>query len=191
MSFLACNDAQYSSVAKGLHWLTALAVVFLFALGLWMVRLDYYHEWYQRAPALHMGVGVALALLTLLRLGYRGIHSYPQPVPGTGRTSVIGAKAAHAGLYFLLLFLSATGYFIVTAEGESLSVFGLFDIPAVVYSGNNLQDRAGELHKWSSYLLVGLALAHGGAALWHHFVVRDDTLLRMISKAREGRKGQH
>lgn len=188
MAFFTCGAGQYSSFAKWLHWLTAVAVAFLFALGLWMVGLDYYHEWYQKAPTLHIGLGVSLALLTLLRLVYRSVHSYPPPIADAGRLSTIGAKAAHIGLYFLLLLLFATGYFIVTAEGESLSVFGLFEIPAFALGGDNVQDQAGEIHKWSSYVLVGLAAGHSGAALWHHFVMRDNTLLRMISRAREGQR---
>lgn len=189
MSLLTNSEAQYSVVAKCLHWLSALAVVFLFALGLWMVGLDYYHAWYQKAPSLHIGVGVSLVLLTLVRLLYRSAYSYPKPIAGngSGRKLVVVAKAVHGSLYALLLVLFATGYLIVTAEGEPLSVFGLIEVPAVIRSDTNLQDQAGELHEWLAFVLIGLAAIHGCAALWHHFKNRDNTLLRMVSRAKPDR----
>lgn len=183
------NDRQYSAVAKGFHWLTAVMVVFLFALGLWMVGLDYYHEWYQKAPNLHMSTGVALALLTLFRLLYKSVYAYPRPLVGTPPGLHFVAKVVHVALYLLLLGLFVSGYLIVTAEGEALPVFGIADIPAVVHSDDNLQDLMGEIHEWVAYVLIGMTVIHGGAALWHHFWMRDDTLLRMLTKAK-GRSDQ-
>lgn len=184
MSWLKNSGGQYSAVAKGFHWLTAFVVVILFALGLWMVELGYYHEWYQKAPNLHMSIGVILALLTLLRLLYRSIYAYPPPLVGTPPKLQLVAKSVHIGLYLLLLGLFTTGYLIVTAEGDALPVFGLVHIPAIVHSDDNLQDQMGEIHEWVAYVLIAVTIIHGGAALWHHFWGRDDTLLRMLTKAK-------
>ena len=57
-----------------IHWLSALTVIGLFGLGLWMVALDYYDTWYTRGPALHESVGILLLLLTLVRLVWRRTH---------------------------------------------------------------------------------------------------------------------
>jgi cytochrome b561 len=35
-------------------------------------------------------------------------------------------------------------------------------------------------HRWIAYGLGLLVLAHAGAALKHHFIQRDDVLLRML-----------
>jgi cytochrome b561 len=185
MSLFKNSNVQYSVLAKMLHWLTAITVVFMFALGLWMAELDYYHAWYQRGPALHMGIGVTLALVTVLRLIYRVGSKYPEPLPSIPKRMQLAAHLAHAGLYGLLFVLFITGYFIVTAEGDPLSVFGLFEIPALINNKNNLQDWLGEVHEWVASILIILALIHGGAALWHHFKLRDGTLLRMITKAKQ------
>lgn len=183
MSLLKNSDMQYSSAAKWLHWLTAIAVVFLFASGLWMVGLDYYHKWYQRAPNLHMSIGVLLALLTMVRLIYRSIYPYPRPVGATFGLRLV-AKVVHVSLYLFLFVLFITGYFVVTAKGENLSVFGFFELPALIQSEDNLQDKVGNIHEWVAFMLIGLASVHGCAALWHHFVRRDNTLLRMVYKAK-------
>lgn len=95
----------------------------------------------------------------------------------------MAAKVVHVCLYVLLLVLFISGYLIVTAEGEPLAIFGLVEVPALVISGSNIQDQAGEVHEWLAFGLIGLTVIHGSAALWHHFNSRDNTLLRMVSRA--------
>lgn len=184
MAWLKSSANQYAALAKWLHWLSAVAVVGLFALGLWMVDLSYYHTWYQTAPELHVSVGVCLGLLTLLRLLYRALYPYPPAIAGGARGQVVAAKAAHVSLYLLLLALLISGYLIVTAEGEPLSVFGVVHLPALLNSDNNLQDSAGQLHEWLAYAVMILAAIHSAAALYHHYVIRDNTLLRMVTRGK-------
>ena len=52
-----------------LHWVGALAIIGLFALGWWMTGLDYYDRWYNLGPWWHRSVGMLLLLATLIRLG--------------------------------------------------------------------------------------------------------------------------
>lgn len=184
MAWLKSTPSQYAALAKWLHWLSAVAVVGLFALGLWMVDLSYYHQWYVTAPELHVSIGICLGLLTLLRLLHRTLYPYPPAIAGGGRGQVIAAKAAHISLYLLLLALLVSGYFIVTAEGEPLSVFGMVHLPALLNSDDNLQDSAGRLHEWLAYAVMVLAAVHSAAALYHHFVIRDNTLRRMVTRAK-------
>lgn len=182
MSWLNNSAFAYSLLAKLFHWLTAAMVVGLFALGFWMVGLTYYHEWYQRAPDIHISIGVGLALLTLFRLLYRSICKYPPPLAVSSVTLVRASKLVHIGMYVLLLTIFASGYLIVTAEGEPLPVFGMVQIPAIFHSRNNLQDKAGVWHEWAAYLLIGLASIHALAALYHHFWLKDATLSRMVTR---------
>ena len=58
---------EYGWLSKALHWATALFVVGLFALGFWMVELDYYSDWYQVAPFYHESFGILLILLLAIR----------------------------------------------------------------------------------------------------------------------------
>jgi len=62
---------SWGLVTRLLHWLLAVALLTLLGLGLWMVRLDYYHPLYQRLPEIHRGLGLLLALpLIHAWLGY-------------------------------------------------------------------------------------------------------------------------
>jgi cytochrome b561 len=183
MSLFSNTNEQFSLLAKLFHWFTLLAVIFLFALGLWMTELDYYDDWYKKSTGLHISIGVTLAIFTGLRLGYRWLTTYPKPIAGP-RYAELAAKAAHLGLYALLVTLFVTGYVIVTIEGEALSVFGIVEIPAIFHSKGNLQDAIGEVHEIGAFMLIALTCIHGGAALWHHFKLRDNTLRRMLTKAK-------
>lgn len=62
-----------------LHWLTVAVVVGLTVLGLWMVDLDYYSEWYKTGPDIHRSIGVILGLLLLFRIVWR--YYSPPPAP--------------------------------------------------------------------------------------------------------------
>lgn len=183
MRLLANAKAEYSLLAKLFHWLSAVMALGLFALGLWMVDLTYYHDWYQRAPELHISIGVCLALLTILRVLYRSIYSYPAPLPA-GRVQMLASKLVHIGMYLLMFVVYVSGYLVVTAEGEPVPVFAVVNVPAVFTSHNNLQDTAGAVHEWATYLLMALAGVHALAALYHHFWMKDGTLSRMVTRAK-------
>lgn len=168
---------KYSLLAKLVHWLSALAVFALFASGVWMVELNYYHAWYRRAPELHMSFGVLLFAITLVRLWLR--RSAPAPL-GTPTMQLL-AHWAHRCLILLVLVIPITGYLIVTADERSLMVFDWFALPSLGEFVDQQEDVAGEIHEILAYSLIGLAVLHALAALKHHFVDKDNTLKRMIS----------
>lgn len=186
MAFWRSNDRQYSGFAKSLHWLSALIVVGLFILGLWMVDLSYYDPWYRTAPDIHKSVGIALVLITVLRLVHRFAAPHPRALPGHSPAVRWSAKAVHAVIYLLLLVMFVSGYLITTAQGDPLAVFGGYlEIPSVTSGIPNLEDKAGDIHEITAFTLIGLAILHAAAALKHHFIDRDDTLRRMISRGRD------
>jgi cytochrome b561 len=184
MSFWRSDERAYSGLAKLLHWLSALTVVGLFFLGLWMVELTYYDEWYRKGPDLHRSIGLSLALVTLLRILYRLTVSYPGPLASHPPLVVWGARVVHLMLYGLLLVLFVSGYLITTAKGDPIGFFGLFEIPSLISGIPNLEDRAGEVHEIAAFTLMGLAVLHALAALKHHVLDRDDTLRRMITRGK-------
>jgi cytochrome b561 len=176
--------SDYGLIAIVLHWISALLVIGLFALGLWMVELSYYDDHYKSAPMLHKGIGATLFLLLLLRLLWRGINAPPAPLPSSTRREQQIAYAMHGLLYGLLFTVMLTGYLISTADGRPLDIFGQFAIPALISDIPNLEDNAGKAHFILAVSLVALASGHALAALKHHFVDRDQTLRRMLSTTR-------
>lgn len=173
---------RYGVITVTLHWLVAVLVFAMFALGLWMTGLTYYDPWYQKAPALHKGTGVFLFALVAVRLAWRLATPQPRALTSHARWELRLATAVHTLLYVLLLAVMVAGYLISTADGRPLEVFGLFAIPATVSGLEQQEDIAGAVHLALAWTLVGLALFHGAAALKHHYLDRDRTLLRMLGR---------
>lgn len=169
---------SYGMSAIALHWTTALAVIGLFMLGLWMVELDYYNAWYNRAPYLHKSIGIVLFPLVLIRLIWRLSNPHPQALGTTFEKKT--AQYVQLLLYLLLFSVMFSGYLISTADGRPIEVFGLFPVPAIISGIENQEDIAGRIHKILAYSLIGVASTHALAALKHHFKDRDVTLKRML-----------
>ena len=74
------SPARYGWVSMVLHWGVALVVFGLFALGLWMVGLDYYSAWRKDAPDLHKSIGITLFAVMLVRIVWRLISPAPPPL---------------------------------------------------------------------------------------------------------------
>ncbi|MGD2082915.1 MAG: cytochrome b [Chromatiales bacterium] len=163
-----------------LHWLVALAVVGLFALGMWMVDLTYYDPWYRQAPDIHRSVGVLLFGVLALRIGWRVANPRPRAAPGVSPLEDRLSRAAHWSMDALILVVVVSGYLISTADGKAIDVFGLFSVPATFVGPENQADLAGKLHWYLALALMGLAGLHTLAALKHHFIDRNRTLMRMI-----------
>lgn len=174
--------SRYGLFAILMHWLVALAVFGLFALGFWMVGLDYYSSWRQTAPDLHKSVGILLFALMLIRLVWRLISPPPAPLASHGRWTRLASKAGHNFLYLCLFSVMIAGYLISTADGRPISVFGLFHVPAVLSGLPGQEDIAGLVHEYLAWALVIFAGLHGLAALKHHFIDRDATLMRMFGR---------
>lgn len=176
---------SWGSMSIILHWLTALFTFTLFFLGLWMVSLSYYEDWYKLAPHWHKSLGVIFSIVLLARLFWRCFNAPPTPI-GDRFWEKKSARAVHFLLYCLLLSMVLTGYLVATIDGDKLSVFNWFSIPSLIYDEGALEDFAEFAHQWIAYTIMALVVLHIIGALKHHYVDRDETLLRML-----GRRAQH
>ena len=177
------NTVQtYGLLAVLLHWLLALMIIALFGLGLWMVGLDYYSAWYQLAPWWHKSMGALVAALMLFRGIWRWANPTPQPEPGLPKWQCGLALLGQYLFYALVALIVISGYLIVTAEGEGLSVFDWFVIPALPKSFEQQEDLAGEVHEYLAWLMMLFVLLHSLAALRHHFIDKDRTLLKIFGR---------
>ncbi|CZF82200.1 hypothetical protein GCE9029_03084 [Grimontia celer] len=172
------QPTQYNAILRAIHWLTALVVIGLFAVGLWMVDLTYYSSWYKTAPYWHKSIGVLLASLTVFRLVWRTVKGTPD-IEGN-RLERTAAHAAHHFIYVLLFVIFASGYLISTSDGRPIEVFDWFEVPALGELFPNQSDIAGAIHYYAAFTLIGLAILHAAAALKHHFIDKDNTLRKMI-----------
>lgn len=169
---------KYNNIAKLLHWLSAITIIGLFALGLWMVDLNYYSEWYKTAPYIHKSVGLILFVVTAFRLIWK--KSTATPAIEGAKWEQQGAHIAHSLIYLLLICIMISGYLISTADGSSITIFDWVSVPGLGSFIDNQEDLAGEVHYYLAMTLIGLAIVHALAALKHHYINKDNTLKKML-----------
>ena len=174
------NQQHYGLVAIILHWGMAVVIIGLYAVGFYMVDLTYYDELYQTLPDIHRSLGMIMLLFLLIRWVWRLSSVHPD-ISGKAWEK-IAALWAHRIFYILILAALVSGYLISTADGQPISVFGWFDIPATIYGYDNQEDIAGEVHEILAHILMLLVAIHTTAALKHHFIERDPTLLSMLGR---------
>ncbi|ACR12688.1 Nickel-dependent hydrogenases b-type cytochrome subunit [Teredinibacter turnerae T7901] len=176
------TETSYNAAQRVFHWLSALTVIGLFVLGVWMTGLSYYDPLYRTAPLWHKTIGVALIVLTLVRLGWRFATGVPRALP-THKPWEIGiAHLVHWFLYAAILSMFFSGYLITTAKGQSLDLLGGISIPAMITGVDGLEDIAEEVHELTAYSIIGVAVLHALAAIKHHVIDKDRTLRRMIGR---------
>ncbi len=173
---------HYGIVSVVVHWLVALTVFGLFALGFWMVDLSYYSSWYRTAPHWHKSIGILLALVILFRLLWRLISPPPPPLASHKDWERRTAAVVQLALYLGIAVLIISGYLISTEDGRPIAVFGWFEVPALGALFNRQADIAGAIHEYTAYALITLASLHGLAAVKHHVIDKDSTLRRVFGR---------
>ena len=171
-------NTTYTPVAKGLHWLMAVLILGLLALGIYMHELPLSPQKLQ-LYSWHKWAGVSVFLLVWLRLAWRVTHR-PPALPDTMSTRTQWlAHAGHAALYGLMIAIPLSGWLMSSAKGFQTVWFGVLPIPDLVGKDKALGDFLKEAHESLNLLLMLTLAGHLAAALWHHFVLKDDTLRRM------------
>jgi cytochrome b561 len=175
----ADDGTDYDNVAIALHWATAFLVFANFLLAqTW--------DWFAKAPRVlmqhtHMSFGVLLTLLIVARLVWRLIpgHLVSSIELGWVRTA---SKATHYLLYGLLVAEAAAGFGFRWGRGAPMEFFGFGIPPLIGELGRPVRHWLHDLHEWIGWAIVIIAVAHAFAALYHHYVLKDRVLRRMLPK---------
>lgn len=173
---------NYNPLTRAIHWISAIVVVGMFAVGLWMVDLSYYSEWYRTAPHWHKSIGLLLALLTVFRFVWKHVTASPKVEGNT--LEVFAARVVHFAMYILLIALFSSGYLISTEDGRGIDVFNWFTVPGAGALFPNQADISGQIHFYTAWALIIFAAVHALAALKHHFINKDNTLRKMIGASK-------
>ena len=162
-----------------LHWLTALLVIALFATANIWGFLERGSSLRHGLQSFHISMGLLLAAVMVLRLVWRVTrkHDLTRTLP---KWQEAAASLVHVVLYALLVGQVALGFLLRWAQGEPLTFFGLFSMPTLVTLDDGLARTLGGLHDNVAWAIMIIAGLHAGAALLHHYVLRDDVLLRMM-----------
>jgi len=165
----------YGAVARLVHWGSALLILVLIGTGF---RAGYAVDPATKAAVLrvHLPVAILVLVLTLVRLvWWWRFDRRPGPVAGIPPWQERVAHWTHRGLYLLLVLLLASGIAMSAISGLPDALFGTAPLPDL----SDLPPRAG--HGLGARLLAAAIALHTGAALYHHWVLRDRTLRRMWS----------
>lgn len=175
---MSSEVTHYNAVTRFIHWISAVVIIGMFAVGLWMTDLSYYSTWYRTAPHWHKSVGLLLAAITLFRVVWKIVTASPK-VEGSTLEKLM-AKVAHLFIYFDLLVLFVSGYLISTEDGRGIDVFNWFTVPGAGALFEGQADLAGLVHLYAAWALIVVAVLHALAAFKHHFISKDNTLRKMI-----------
>lgn len=169
----------YTRTAVALHWVIALLILAAVPLGLYMtglklsplkLQLYSYHKW----------LGVTIAALVLVRLGWRLGHPAP-PLPMSMPVwEQQAASALHHLLYALMLILPLSGWLMSSAKGVPTVYLGLLQLPDLLAKDEALGELLAVVHASLAYALIALVAVHVAAALKHQFVDHDVVLSRML-----------
>lgn len=180
---IAAGDdrTSYDSVSVALHWITVLLVLTQFVLA----------QTWGFAPrptkhlmiVTHMSFGIVLSAVIVLRIVWRLLPGHQAPVSTAGRVE-LAAKGIHYLLYALLVSVAVLGFVLRWSGDESMSFFGLqIGAPFAPFS-KAAHHNIGEAHELVGWAIIVLAAVHAAAALFHHYVLRDNVLLRMMPRTR-------
>ena len=173
----------YSQIARWLHWLVVGLIVLQYVLAEIADEAGERGALLQQLAVLanHKSVGMTVLGLALIRLGWRLRHPAPPLPSSTATWQATAATAAHWLLYGLLIALPITGWLMSSASAYSVSWFNLFAFPDLVGADPELKSTLESVHEFLADTLLVLAIVHIGAALAHHFHLKDDVLRGMMN----------
>lgn len=176
---------RYSSASIALHWAMAVLVGCAYATA--ELREVFPEGGTQQASlaSTHALIGLGVFVLVFARLALRA-GPKPSITPALSRVQSGLATAMHVALYAFMIVMPLLGWLLVSADGTIVSLGGLH-LPALVPADRRVADVAEEIHETVGTIGYALVGAHAGAALLHHYLMRDDTLARMLPR----RKPRH
>jgi cytochrome b561/heme-degrading monooxygenase HmoA len=124
----------------------------------------------------HAPLVIAVLLLTLARIGWWWLADQkPDPVAGMPRWQLYSARAVHFLFYIVILGMAASGIGMFVLSGAGPTVFGGAEGQRPDFW--NYKPRAP--HAIGARVMLALLVLHTGAALYHHFIIRDSSLRRI------------
>ncbi len=171
---------RYSKLSIVLHWLMVLVIAGVFTTIELHGKFPRGSEMREGLETWHFMLGLSVLALVIVRIAARLLTPSPAalPEPAWRKWS---SKATHLALYALMLGMPLAGWTILSAAGQPIPFFGL-ELPPLVGPDKELAETIEELHELGGeigYWLIGL---HALAALFHHYVLKDGVLLRMMPR---------
>jgi len=171
---------KFGSLTKFLHWNIALLFVVQFFL---IYRREYFpndtNEKLQYL-LLHKSLGVCVLVLAFSMLLWRRVGTRPLMPSSMTQRELLAAKWTHILLYAVMLIMPLSGILMSIFAGYTVSFFGLFELPLLFPKNETIGTVFYRTHVISSYCIFAVVGIHTFAALYHHYVRKDNVLQRML-----------
>jgi cytochrome b561 len=170
------TSVSYGSVSRFLHWLIFLLILGLLVIGYLM---DGITDKALRAVVINMHklTGLLVLLLVIVRIMWSLINVKPGLSSMTPRYEKWAEKSVHYLLYVVMSMMPVSGW--VMASAKHPPMLGDISLGLPVPQTKALKDLAFDFHYWIAIAIIVLVSVHVFAALYHHFLQKDDVLRRM------------
>jgi cytochrome b561 len=172
-------NQRYHALSIGAHWLTLALLIGVYALIELRGIFPKGSGPHEAMKTWHFMLGLTVLGLVFIRLGLRLVFRAPPITPEPPTWLQFLATAMYVTLYVFLIVMPLLGWLTLSAKGKPIPFFGL-QWPALIAPDKALGESLEEIHETIGtigYYLIGL---HASAALFHHYFMRDNTLLRML-----------
>jgi cytochrome b561 len=173
---------RYGAVSKTLHWVVVALIITQVVLANAAEGLPNGVE-KLATLAQHKSIGMLILLLALARIAWRLLSPGPRMPAAAPAWQRAAAGASHGLLYLLLVLQPLSGWLMSSTKNYPVSFFGWFQFPDLVGASELWHERLEEIHEFIGVAIIAVALLHAAAALYHHFVLRDSVLRRMLPGA--------
>ncbi len=179
------TKSQLSNLTIALHWVVGLSIIVLIIVGIYMSE----NEVFELYP-IHKSIGVLIFFVIVVRVYWRFVNGWLQPVRDYKAIEHTLAKIVHWALIIATVVMPISGFIMSGAGGYGVSVFGLeiiaaqFDPVAKEAIPHNaaLAGFMHETHGLVGWIMVITIVLHIAGAVKHHMVDKDNTLKRMLGK---------
>ena len=172
------TEQRYGSLSIGLHWLTLLLMIAVYALMEFRDIFPKGSAGRDLMKEFHFMAGLLILALVVARLLVRFSSPSPRIVPEQSPLMLKLAQLAHLALYGFLILTP-----LLSAGGKPIPFFG-FELPALIAPDDGVKGTIKELHETLANIGYALIALHAVAAIYHHHVLKDNTLTNMLPERR-------
>jgi cytochrome b561 len=178
MTTKTTSSPRFSVPSIAMHWLMVLVFIGIFIAVNMIDVFPKGSDSRQMAKNAHFSLGLLVFGLFWLRVAFRLLGNTPAIVPAPPAWQEKLAKLGHLALYAIMLLMPLVGWAALSAFGKPIPFFGL-ELPALMAPDKELGRTIMEVHELGGNLAYFLIGGHALAALYHHYVMKDNTLRRM------------
>lgn len=169
---------RFGSLAVLLHWLMLVLIVAAYATMEFKGLTPRGSPERATLAAWHYGFGLSVFALAWLRLAVRALGHEPQVVPPPTHWEAELARIGHFLLYAFMIVTPTLGWLTVSAQGAAVLFFGI-PLPLLIAKSEPLRRQLQEVHETIANIGYAFIGVHAAAALFHHYIRRDNTLSLM------------